>query len=569
MGTTSDSSVARYAEHLAHQSTPIVSSEVGHPDVFLVPLKMQSVSSTQTFRSYSCGVPSRMHSPHKVIMVVGETGTGKSTFINAMINYILEVKWEDNFRFKLVHDRGEASGSQAYSQTQNITSYTINNNYHINVPYTLTLIDTPGFGDTRGIERDKAIVEQIREFFSHPEAHGVDHIDAVGFVVQSSQARLTPAQKYVFESILAIFGKDIESNIVLLITFCDGQSPNVLEAIHEAKLTFDKTFKFNNSALLASRGDVGMSFDAMVWQMGYTSMKEFFYVLDDLQPQSLSLTVEVLEERKSLEVALEGLQSQILFAWEQTEQLKKDKKILEEHEKEIQANKSFEYMVNAPKLEKVRDEDKGSTNCSNCLYTCHHPCTFSQGKLLCHAIKKGYCTVCPGKCSLSDHVHEYFRYHWKMVKEKQTYADIKNQYRDAQGRKQTREEVIKCIETDLVKSEAAVSELIDESHRCTQRLREIALKPDPIGVMDYLDMLIESEKETKTEGWQMRVVSLENAKRQANTKAVVKDAHSLGNIRGRHTNGQKLSSEEITKKVEAESGKSRCLILSAIKDQLR
>ncbi|XP_038075009.1 uncharacterized protein LOC119742860 [Patiria miniata] len=419
----SPNSKVRYAEQLLRSSRK-VSAEVGNRDVFLVPSNEESVSTTQAFHSYNVGLPSGMPSHNKVIMVVGATGAGKSTQINAMINYILGVKWEDNFRFKLVHEPGNGTQSQADSQTQNISSYTIHSNDHINVPYTLTIIDTPGFGHTKGIKRDKAIVEQIREFFSHPENHGVDHIDAVSFVVQASQARLTPTQQYIFDSILSIFGKDIEPNILLLITFSDGQTPKVLEAVKKAKLPFGKTFKFNNSALLASRGDGGISFDKMFWQMGYTSMKDFFDALDHLQPRSLTLTREVLEERIRLEIALEGIQPQIHLAGDY----------------------------------------------------------------------RGNCNVCPGKCSSGVHVKERFRYQWKTMRVKQTYADIQNRYLDAQGRKQDREAVIKGIEADLANAEDAVDELIQESHRCAQRLEQIALKPNPLGIEEYLDVLIETEK---------------------------------------------------------------------------
>ena len=36
---------------------------------------------------------------YKTILVLAETGTGKTTFINYFINYYLEVKLTDNFRF--------------------------------------------------------------------------------------------------------------------------------------------------------------------------------------------------------------------------------------------------------------------------------------------------------------------------------------------------------------------------------------------------------------------------------------------------------------------------------------
>ena len=41
---------------------------------------------------------------YKTILVLAETGTGKTTFINYFINYYLEVSLEDNYRFLLIED---------------------------------------------------------------------------------------------------------------------------------------------------------------------------------------------------------------------------------------------------------------------------------------------------------------------------------------------------------------------------------------------------------------------------------------------------------------------------------
>ena len=102
----------------------------------------------------------------KVIMILGATGSGKTTLINSMINYVFGIQFEDKYRFKLVTEDSDGGGNQAFSQTSYITAYTIHHQNGFKVAHTLTIIDTPGFGDTWGIQRDAEITKQIHDFFT-------------------------------------------------------------------------------------------------------------------------------------------------------------------------------------------------------------------------------------------------------------------------------------------------------------------------------------------------------------------------------------------------------------------
>jgi len=57
--------------------------------------------------------------PHKTILMVGETGTGKTKLINTMINYMLDVQREDKVWFEITDDQSDPTS--VHSQTSSIT----------------------------------------------------------------------------------------------------------------------------------------------------------------------------------------------------------------------------------------------------------------------------------------------------------------------------------------------------------------------------------------------------------------------------------------------------------------
>eukprot|EP01084_Bolivina_argentea_P042069 77625_1 len=61
---------------------------------------------------------------HKIILVCGKTGTGKTTLINSMMNYIYDVKQTDKFRMKLIVENIQ-NRDNSDSITDHISSYTI------------------------------------------------------------------------------------------------------------------------------------------------------------------------------------------------------------------------------------------------------------------------------------------------------------------------------------------------------------------------------------------------------------------------------------------------------------
>ena len=479
----------------------------------------------------SIGVPTQ-GIPEKVLMVLGATGAGKSTLINGMINYVLGLQWKDNFRFKLITEEAK---SQAHSQTSAITAYTIHQMDGSRVDYNLTIIDTPGFGDTSGLKRDNMITEQIKEFFSVGGRNGISHLDGVGFVTQSALARLTPTQQYIFDSILSIFGKDVAKNIFIMVTFADGQKPPVMSAIEAAKIPFSGFFKFNNSALFAETSDEDDdNFDEMFWKMGVNSFKKFFTAFQNAESVSLTMTKDVLDQRDRLQTIIIGLQQQMQACLAEMEVLRQEKIALKTHESDIIANREFSFDIKVPYYETEKLPPRTYvTNCLRCNYTCHYPCGIpdNSDKMYCYAMNgsgsNASCRFCDGGCLWSDHKNTGERFILTQKVETRTHNDLKTKFESASTGKAAVEEMIASHQRQLEEAHAQLHEMVDEARQCLMRLDEIALKPNPLTQVEYIQLLINSEKKQAKEGWLDRVNYLETTKKQAKLLAVMKDAHDV------------------------------------------
>ncbi|XP_030257794.1 uncharacterized protein LOC115572117 [Sparus aurata] len=515
-------------------NSKLLENQPGPLPVYKVPLVEETMSVTGG-RCFSFGNESTKH--NRTIMVLGATGAGKSTLINGMINYILGVEWEDSYRFKLVDE--DQLKSQAESQTSEVTVYKINHQEGSKIRYSLTIVDTPGFGDVKGKERDKQITEQLRNLFSSNQ--DVSDIDAVCFVAQAALARLTPSQKYVFDSVLSIFGKDVAENIRVLVTFADGQRPPVLEAIRASGVPCPKTedglpvhLKFNNSALFADNRssaagsmreeDEDGGFGQMFWNMGTRSMKKFFDALNVIETKSLMLTKEVLRERQELEDAVENLQKQVKLGLAKLEEIKETAEKLKEHEADISRNENFEFEVTVTKPVKVTISHSGFylTNCQQCHYTCHFPCGIPNDadKRKCSAMApNGHCKKCPGKCHWDVHYNQKYKWEYEEVQEKQTVKKLKEKYLEASEAETLVQALIDKLRAEYDLVQAEVEKLMESSAKCLKRLKEIALNPDPLSTPEYIDMLVEEEKSEGKPGWKQRVQYLITMREKAEIMA--------------------------------------------------
>lgn len=389
-----------------------------------------------------------------------------------------------------------------------------------NLDYTLNIVDTPGFGDTRGIARDKKIISQVNELFHSKNENGIQFIDGVCFVTQSPLARLTPTQNYIFDSILSMFGKDIESNIFVLITFADGKTPPVLDALKKANVPMNSSFKFNNSALFEPNTEQSKDkFARMFWKMGEESFKSFFDHLKTVDKKSLQLTADVLQTRNILEVTIEGLQRQVTDGMNQLNTINQEGEILKRHQTDIEANKNFAYEVDEVIMTEIPlEQGQYVTNCLTCNFTCHFPCYVEddERKKNCKAMAgTENCNVCSKKCNWKKHRNSNFRLEAVKKRVSKTYMELKEKYEIAQKEAKNQTSVLEKVSSKFNVLKKEVADKLKKVRKCINDLDKTAIKPNPLSNIEYIDLLIHSEESELKYGWQDRVDLLRSFRKEA------------------------------------------------------
>ncbi|CAK6980580.1 uncharacterized protein LOC122968138 [Scomber scombrus] len=436
---------------------------------------------------------------NRTILLVGETGTGKSTLINALFNYTMGVKFEDNIWFEIVED--EKRG-QIESQTSDVITYEIFGYEDKTLPYSLTIIDTPGYGSTEGIENDVIVSQRLFDLFSSDD--GVHEINAVGLVLKASENRLSDRLRYIFDSVTSLFGKDIEKNIVALITHSDGRRPkNALKALEAANIKFAKDekkqpvhFLFDNCQSenrIEELKELKDSYDVTLRGLG--RLTDF---MERTAPQELGMTIEVLNARIQLTACIHNLQERIELNELKQKEIQQTEEALKEHQQGSEETITIE--VDEVYKEKENIDCgmwwlifyQGAICCEVCKENCHYPCTLAWNPGQCKVMKKGSCTVCTKKCPASAHVKDKMRYVNKTRKVKKTLEELKQKY---EAKHQKIEDLLLSLKTEKEKLDREKNVLLDESYQYVVKLEKIALNVNSLSTHVHLDFLIEKMKE--------------------------------------------------------------------------
>ncbi|BFU26587.1 hypothetical protein conserved [Entamoeba histolytica] len=457
------------------------------------------------------------------ILVVGQTGSGKTTLLNSFVNAIYGIKITDDFRYIIINeDNLKQYGDKSVSQTSQVSIYNIKRTKRTPP---IKIIDTPGFGDTRGIEWDQKITKQIKEAFENK----VSDLNAICFVAQSSNVKLTVSQKYIFGNIINLFGKDVKKNFVAMLTFCDGEKPQVINALQSKDCIFSTIIpeidepwylKFNNSAIYSDNTED--EFTQMFWKLGMKNFDDFITKLVKLPRISLEQSREVLKRREQIKAQLDAIKISLNIGFSKMNEINQICKQLYLNREKVKNNENF-TITTTETVKKRVDLKKGEVviKCYQCNNICHDPCHCP------HGIKDGeevvYCYIDQTEdknCVVCGHYythHKYstYRYVYETVKKQETAKDILDRYNAGKKGVADAESILKKLEEEYYNIQMDCRDKQQELVECVNKLSEIALNGKVTSSSEYLDMMIQTENDEKKPGYKERIEGYKQLK-QAN-----------------------------------------------------
>ena len=458
--------------------------------------------------------------PYRMLLI-GETGSGKTSFLNLLCNSKLfeELGTEvDDKKFDRIRHYNDLKIED--STTRAMASKTSEaKHYDTEVcKMRMEVIDTPGFGDSRGLEKDKENVKKIIDAL-----RGEDYINCVCLVINGRQARMTASLKYVLAEISSIMPREVFNNIIVVFTN-NAEPLDCNFDIHELDSYFgkelDHAFYIENPycRIEKAKQKVGQ---LKVDQIAKSLKKSFVETAESLR--SLQETIKDFKDVHTLHFTrlydkkqeIERDVIAILTSYDQQTKLEKEIKIKEEEVDAALKSKSlYKDFETTREVEVTKPvptpNQRHNTLCGaqGCYSNCHMPCY----------LRKSYnqrvfksCAAMGGKetCKVCGHSYRY-HYHnevkFEKVKERKEFVDeaMKGKFMEAADMEQRAD----CLKQGL---QTQREELLREKNSLLQKLNGKMTEFQKLGISDqnYAKVL-----EKQCDVVQLRIEDSDGAQRE-------------------------------------------------------
>lgn len=450
------------------------------------------------------------------ILCIGMTGTGKSTQINAIVNWLFGVREECNHRLVLIEEP-TGKGRQSKSVTTCITIYTIPCFQGSRFRRTVHLVDTPGASDTAGVAFDEALVEMFGMLYST-----IRVLHCVVFLTMAGNVRLTEEQHYVIGEATKSFGKELRDNFIILFTKSDGGQPPdfVLSELSKLKINLsnENLISTNNVPFTfmpqnrTSSSIPLQDLQKLEFESSMSKVSTLMKTASIMKARPTEESRNVVERRKDLIEVMESMDKRLCLLINQLTIIVNDFQNLRRSDP---TRPEKVKKVSRKAIKKLLEYGK-STHCPICMSTCHENCTVPivLGRSWCEAMKNGHCQVCPAKCKAEDHSVTDYMIEYEDVEEEEENIELFQRYVKDLDLHATKERALVSALQKYLDETDIIDLYITKMHEIHENLTACALNKIVLTPRQFLEKLHERAMNEYTKEAKQRATQLQTIMRQ-------------------------------------------------------
>ncbi|KAF3932854.1 hypothetical protein ABW19_dt0209947 [Dactylella cylindrospora] len=531
------------------------------------------------------------------ILILGETGVGKSTWINAFVNYLTHETLDDAFdscadgdlkwvipcsfttqtkdksdpkgRFVQKEVRIGSSGSEKDgSKGQSATQMT--NVYAVDINQTrVRLIDTPGIGDTRGLDQDNEnMVDILRVLRAYSKLHGIL------ILLKPNAARLTVMFRFCVKQLLTHLHRNAANNIVFGFTntrgsnYKPGDTFKPLETLlseykelqmglfeHNVYCFDSESFRY----LAARKKGIEMGYveeNRRSWQHSVKESHRLVKHFQSLKPHEVRSTINLNETRtmilrmtEPMTLLSQKIQATIDINEDEINELRDRRLTREQLLKKlyvpieslasVEVDQPRTVCTNETCIE-VRSDFEGRSEMAIIYKTfCHSPCYLRgvRARAKGDSILQGCACVGPeGKCTgchhpWEDHMHIYNEYVPKTYETRD--RAVERDLGDNASKIQVQQEAIAMRENKITEFKLEYAQVQEAAIQFGFFLKRHAITPYNDATIEYLDVLIDQEKiKIAAGGDKKKLIKYQDYRRQHQEKVkILTEAMARGDNR--------------------------------------
>ncbi|CAD8179947.1 unnamed protein product [Paramecium pentaurelia] len=454
------------------------------------------------------------------ILIVGITGQGKTTFINSFITYLKGFNTHrsyENFHFRYYIDKPD--NKDVKSHTQSVQSYQI-----IYEDYLFNLIDTPGLGDTEGLEKDQRIVDDIAKYLQQNLHENNQNLHAVLIISQSSTQyevidnKLTLLQTSML-SILKLFGKQMSNFAQHCLSFSDFtaantlnfESPNSifyslteqqLQFIHEYQKNVQEQSKQFDDSNFATQMQLNQKdnmyqqyyqFQNSVFQLkklGFIekiqikkNVENYFSITQRVKNSlgfELQNSVEVIAQRKILKQERDQIHLKLKNLITNKNRINDNIRKIQIYQNRIQESSNFEFYEFVTECKRQFQPQDGMyfTNCLQCNKTCCDICPIRNEYLsnCVQMMKSNNQIICQScNCQLDKHINEKYRWSFTTEQIKRINLSLQQENENAKSQFDKLNQILVNLQQSLNDIQEDIKITLIQMKKCFELLLSSAL----------------------------------------------------------------------------------------------